>query len=100
MRARTAARIAIRGDKLTLTQMVAAGRGVTLLPELALATENRRGQLALRPFKQPSPGRTLALVWRRGSPVATAARAIAATIRQSYQFSEAASSGRPSSRKS
>ena len=84
----------------TLTQMVAAGRGVTLLPELALATENRRGQLALRPFKQPSPGRTLALVWRRGSPVATAAPPIAATIRQSYQFSEAASSGRPSSRKS
>src|SRR4051812_13487309 len=84
----------------TLTQMVAAGRGVTLLPELALATENRRGQLRLRPFKQPSPGRTLALVWRRGSPVAPAVSAIAATIRASYQFSEAASSGRPSSRKS
>ena len=84
----------------TLTQMVAAGRGVTLLPELALATENRRGQLALRPFKRPWPGRTLAIIWRRGSPMATAARAIAATIRQSYQFSDAASSGRPRTRNS
>ena len=68
----------------TLTQMVAAGRGVTLLPTLALATENRRGQLRLRPFKQPAPGRTLALVWRRGSAAAPAARAVAATIRVRY----------------
>jgi LysR family hydrogen peroxide-inducible transcriptional activator len=69
----------------TLTQMVAAGGGVTLLPELALATENRRGQLHLRPFKRPAPGRTLALVWRRGSAVAPAARAVAGTIRAQYE---------------
>lgn len=69
----------------TLTQMVAAGRGVTLLPELAVATENRRGQLTVRRFKKPAPGRTLALVWRRGSAVATAARAVAETIRGVYQ---------------
>lgn len=68
----------------TLTQMVAAGGGVTLLPELALATENRRGQLRVRPFKKPSPGRTLAVVWRRGSAMAPAARAVAATIREQY----------------
>lgn len=69
----------------TLTQMVAAGRVMTLLPELALSTENRRGQLHLRAFKKPAPGRTLALVWRRGGAVTTAARAIAASIRESYQ---------------
>lgn len=69
----------------TLTQMVAAGRSMTLLPELALATENRRGQLHLRAFKQPQPGRTLALVWRRGAAVAPAAHAIAATIREGYE---------------
>lgn len=85
----------------TLTQMVAAGRGVTLLPELALPTENRRGQLTLRRFKQPAPGRTLALLWRRGSAVAAAARAVADTIRGRYrQLSDAASSGRPSTRRS
>ena len=69
----------------TLTQMVAAGRGITLLPSLALATENRRGQLTLRRFKQPAPGRTLGLVWRRGSAVAPAAHAVAETIRARYR---------------
>jgi len=69
----------------TLTQMVAAGRGITLLPSLALATENRRGQLKLRRFRQPTPARTLALVWRRGSAVAPAARAMAETIRGTYR---------------
>ena len=69
----------------TLTQMVAAGRGVTLLPALALPTENRRGQLCLRRFAQPAPGRTLALVWWRGSAVAPAAHAAAATIRAGYE---------------
>jgi len=51
----------------TLVQMVSASGGVTLLPSIALPVENRRGQLTLRPFADPGPGRTLAIVWRRGS---------------------------------
>jgi len=51
----------------TLVQLVASGVGYTLLPELALATENRYGSLHVRRFYEPSPGRTLAMVWRRGS---------------------------------
>jgi LysR family hydrogen peroxide-inducible transcriptional activator len=69
----------------TLTQMVAAGAGATLLPELALATENRRGRLRVRRFARPAPGRTLALVWRRGSAVATAAVHIAEVMRAGYE---------------
>jgi LysR family hydrogen peroxide-inducible transcriptional activator len=69
----------------TLTQMVAAGGGATLLPELALATENRRGRLRLRRFSRPAPGRTLALVWRRGSATGTAAARIAEVMRMSYE---------------
>src|SRR5262245_42969826 len=68
----------------TLTQMVAAGAGVTLLPEIALPTENRRGELRVRPFTAPVPGRTIALVWRRGTPLAPALRAVAKTIREIY----------------
>jgi LysR family transcriptional regulator, hydrogen peroxide-inducible genes activator len=68
----------------TLTQMVAGGAGVTLLPQLALATETRRGQVRTRPFAEPAPGRTLALVWRRGTPLAPALRAVAGTIREVY----------------
>ena len=53
----------------TLTQMVAAGSGVTLLPETALAVEARWGTgITTRPFNAPAPGRTIALVWRSGDP--------------------------------
>jgi LysR family transcriptional regulator, hydrogen peroxide-inducible genes activator len=65
----------------TLVQMVSASSGVTLLPSLALPVENRRGQLRVRAFARPGPGRTLALAWRRGSSVRTALEHIARTIR-------------------
>ncbi len=66
----------------TLAQMAAGGAGVTLLPSLALAVENRRGELAVRRFADPVPGRTLALAWRRQSPLAPALREIAAAARR------------------
>jgi LysR family hydrogen peroxide-inducible transcriptional activator len=52
----------------TLRQMVAAGTGITLMPILAVKppvahTEN----LVIRPFEQPGPKRTIALVWRKSS---------------------------------
>ncbi|MGE5345191.1 MAG: LysR substrate-binding domain-containing protein, partial [Acidithiobacillales bacterium] len=49
----------------TLAQMVAGGAGVTLLPRLAVATEAPRAGLRVRPFAEPSPRRTIALVWRK-----------------------------------
>lgn len=64
----------------TLAQMVSAGNGITLLPRLAVGVENRRGQLEVRPFRPPVPHRTIALIWRPGSPFASAFRAVAATI--------------------
>ncbi len=68
----------------TLAQMVAGGAGVTLLPELAVETEARRADLRLRPFAEPAPHRTLALVWRRTSPAAEGLRSLAAAIREAY----------------
>jgi LysR family hydrogen peroxide-inducible transcriptional activator len=69
----------------TLVQMVSAGTAVTLLPSLALPVENRRGQLRVRRFTTPEPGRTLALAWRRGSalrqPLITLAETIRGTMR-------------------
>ncbi len=67
----------------TLVQMVSAGTAVTLLPELALSVENRRAQLKVRRFAAPEPGRTLALVWRRGSALGGPLTTMAATIRAS-----------------
>jgi LysR family hydrogen peroxide-inducible transcriptional activator len=53
----------------TLCQMVATGRGVTLLPESAVALEARPGTgLTTRRFVDPAPSRTIGLVWRRTSP--------------------------------
>ncbi len=55
----------------TLCQMVATGRGVTLLPRSAVALEARPGTgLTTRPFAAPAPSRTVGLVWRRTSPSA------------------------------
>ena len=45
----------------TLTQMVASGAGITLLPRLALAVENRGDRLCIRPFTRPAPSRTIVL---------------------------------------
>lgn len=66
----------------TLAQMVADGAGVTLMPALAVPTEAKRAGLAVRPFAEPSPGRTIALVWRKRSPVGAALKDVAATIRE------------------
>jgi LysR family hydrogen peroxide-inducible transcriptional activator len=68
----------------TLAQMVAGGAGVTLLPQLAVATEARRCGLRIRRFAEPCPGRTICLVWRKTSPCETAFRAIARTMREAY----------------
>ena len=68
----------------TLAQMVASGAGVTLLPQLAVATETKRAKLRIRPFTTPAPKRTIALAWRRRSPIADALRRLAITARSAY----------------
>lgn len=68
----------------TLTQMVAGGAGVTLLPQLAVATEAQRSGLRTRAFAKPAPHRTIALVWRKRSPLGPALRKLARTIRDAY----------------
>ena len=65
----------------TLVQMASAGHGVTLLPSISIPVENRRGQLVVRPFAPPGPGRTIVLAWRRGSALAPSLNILAASIR-------------------
>jgi LysR family hydrogen peroxide-inducible transcriptional activator len=52
----------------TLVQMVANGLGMTLLPELAVPLETRRGNIHLMRFAAPEPQRVIGLAWRRSSP--------------------------------
>jgi LysR family hydrogen peroxide-inducible transcriptional activator len=68
----------------TLTQMVAGGVGVTLLPSISVSLENRRDTLRIRPLAPRSPARTLALLWRRGSAIEVALRPVGETLRSAY----------------
>jgi LysR family transcriptional regulator, hydrogen peroxide-inducible genes activator len=68
----------------TLVQMVAGGAGVTLLPTVALPTEGRRGDLRLRSFVAPAPHRTIALIWRKRSPLGPPLRQVAVAMRSAY----------------
>jgi LysR family hydrogen peroxide-inducible transcriptional activator len=68
----------------TLAQMVAGGSGVTILPELAAASEAAHAGLRLRAFAPPVPHRVIALVWRRGSASAALLREIAAVARGAH----------------
>lgn len=51
----------------TIMQMVAAGHGITLLPELCARTEVDRQRVALIPFPEEPPMRIVGLAWRRSS---------------------------------
>jgi len=52
-----------------LTQMVAVGLGLTLLPRMAIAREvPPDGPVVVRPLAQTRPARAIALTWRPGNP--------------------------------
>jgi LysR family transcriptional regulator, hydrogen peroxide-inducible genes activator len=61
----------------TLRQMVVAGLGVTLLPELAVETPfgSQRG-MTIRQFAKPAPTRTVGAVWRKSSTREAAIQAV------------------------
>src|SRR6476469_248560 len=54
----------------TLVQMVGAGIGVTLIPEMAVAVETRSAPVSVARFRNPQPSRTIGMVWRKTSPLA------------------------------
>ena len=54
----------------TLVQMVGAGIGVTLIPEMAAEVESRSAPVVLHRLPEPRPSRTIGLVWRRSNPLA------------------------------
>jgi len=66
----------------TLRQMVAANAGVTLMPVLAVKPPiPETGNIVLRPFAQPAPSRTIALVWRSSSPMGAFLRQLAPSLK-------------------
>lgn len=73
----------IRATSLeTLRQMVAMGLGVTLIPTLAGAGINATGeQVVLKPISKPGAARSIGLVWRRRSPMASSIERLADILR-------------------
>ena len=67
----------------TLVQMVGAGIGVTLIPEMAVAVETRSAPVSVVRFKNPQPSRTIGMVWRRTSPLARQLQQISEVVRLS-----------------
>ncbi len=69
----------------TLVQMVGAGIGVTLIPEMAVGVETRSATVAVARFADPQPARTVGMVWRKTSPLAAQLRRIAEVVGRSAE---------------
>jgi len=66
----------------TIVQMVAHGYGITLLPEMAVASEvHQRGDIRLLRFAPPEPKREIGLAWRKTSPRKADFQAFAALLK-------------------
>jgi LysR family transcriptional regulator, hydrogen peroxide-inducible genes activator len=70
----------------TLVQMVGAGIGVTLIPEMAVAMETRSASVSVARFKSPHPSRTIGMIWRKTSPSVTQLLQISEVVRNSAEM--------------
>lgn len=66
----------------TLVQMVGAGIGVTLIPDMAVPIETRSADVAVSNFDAPVPTRTVGMIWRRTSPLASQLEKVADVVRE------------------
>ena len=64
----------------TLVQMVGAGMGITLIPEMAVSVETRAACVSIARLREPQPSRTIGMVWRKTSPLARQLREISHVI--------------------
>jgi LysR family hydrogen peroxide-inducible transcriptional activator len=79
----TAPRETMDGSSLsTLVQMVGAGLGVTLIPEMAVEVETRSADVSTARFAAPGPSRTIGMIWRRSTPLGGLLRDMGAIVRE------------------
>ena len=69
----------------TLVQMVGAGIGVTLIPEMAVQVETRSAPVSIAVFANPKPSRSIGMIWRKTNPRARQLLQIAEIVRQSAE---------------
>jgi len=75
--------LVMEGSSLsTLVQMVQAGMGMTLIPEIAVSLETRNSTASISRFTQNTPKRTIGMLWRKTNPLSKQLMEIGAIIRQ------------------
>ncbi len=76
----------LEGSSLsTLVQMVGVGLGVTLIPQMAVAVETSAAPVVVSQFKTPQPSRTIGMIWRKTTPLASQLMDIAEVVRKSAE---------------
>ena len=65
----------------TLVQMVSAGIGVTLIPQMAIAVETPAANVSVARFAEPRPSRQIGMIWRKRNPLADQLTRVAEVIR-------------------
>lgn len=79
----SAPRNMMEGSSLaTLVQMVGAGIGVTLIPEMAVPIETRSAHVSVARLPPPRPTRTIGMVWRKTNPLMAQFAEVAEAVRQ------------------
>jgi LysR family hydrogen peroxide-inducible transcriptional activator len=73
----------------TVMQMVAGGYGVTLIPQIAADVERRDDRVKFLRLKNPQPGRSIGLAFRRTSPRKADFAALGEVVKESVDVSPA-----------
>jgi LysR family hydrogen peroxide-inducible transcriptional activator len=66
----------------TLVQMVSAGMGITLIPQMAIELEQRAASVSVAQFSEPRPFRRVGMVWRKTNPMHNQLAEIANALRK------------------
>lgn len=78
--------VVMEGSSLTtLVQMVSAGLGITLIPEMAVPLETEHANLSVSRFNGKIPKRSIGMAWRKTSPLGKQLMELGAIIRQTGQ---------------
>jgi len=73
----------MEGSSLTtLVQMVGAGIGVTLIPQMAIPVETRSASVSIARLAHPRPSRTIGMIWRKTNPLAGQFEHVAEIVRE------------------
>lgn len=76
----------LEGSSLsTLVQMVGAGIGVTLIPQMAVPVEASSALVSISHFKNPKPKRKIGMVWRKSSPMVEQLMSISKIVMRSAE---------------